>query len=120
MKGIRPLAGESITALRHVSGDAAPPAHQRPQYGRHDRQCRSGNAAVERSSIPCTPAGSVTVIDDEGRPVDAAGLKRDGSLGWPRADRAGWTPADVRAVDIVRMLAADAVRRSATATPTPR
>ena len=36
---------------------------------------------------------------------------RDPSLALPVADRAGWTPTDVRAVDTVRVLAADAVQK---------
>jgi transketolase len=36
---------------------------------------------------------------------------RDPSLALPVADRAGWSPLDVRAVDTVRVLAADAVQK---------
>ncbi|MFD8418131.1 transketolase [Streptomyces sp. NPDC059466] len=36
---------------------------------------------------------------------------RDRGLGLPVADRAGWDPVDVRAVDTVRLLAADAVQK---------
>src|SRR6201995_2946361 len=41
-----------------------------------------------------------------------AGLKdRDPSLAWPKATKAGWSDLDVRAVDTVRVLAADAVQK---------
>ena len=36
---------------------------------------------------------------------------RDASLAYPVATRAGWTDLDVRAVDTVRLLAADAVQK---------
>jgi transketolase len=36
---------------------------------------------------------------------------RDPSLALPIADQAGWTPTDVRAVDTVRLLAADSVQK---------
>jgi transketolase len=36
---------------------------------------------------------------------------RDSSLALPVADRAGWTPTDVRTVDTCRLLAADAVQK---------
>ncbi|GIJ57037.1 transketolase [Virgisporangium aurantiacum] len=38
-------------------------------------------------------------------------IGRDSSLGWPVAERAGWDSVDVRAVDTVRLLAADAVQK---------
>jgi len=42
---------------------------------------------------------------------DAVNRTRDGSLAAPVAARAGWTDLDVRAVDTVRLLAADAVQK---------
>jgi transketolase len=41
----------------------------------------------------------------------SAVVGRDPAVGWPVADRAGWDPVDVRAVDTVRLLAADAVQK---------
>jgi transketolase len=38
--------------------------------------------------------------------------QRDPHLGRPRAERAGWQDLDVRAVDTVRLLAADAVQKA--------
>jgi transketolase len=47
-----------------------------------------------------------------------AGLKdRDPSLAWPKADQAGWNDLDVRAVDTVRVLAADAVQKAGNGHP---
>ncbi|WP_410665362.1 transketolase [Amycolatopsis sp. lyj-84] len=44
-------------------------------------------------------------------------VRRDPSLAPPVADAAGWTDADVRAVDTVRVLAADAVQRAGNGHP---
>jgi transketolase len=51
---------------------------------------------------------SVTPKSTAKRPAPVR--KRDTSLPPPRAKKAGWTDLDVRAVDTVRMLAADAVQ----------
>ncbi|MFF4165563.1 transketolase [Streptomyces sp. NPDC001741] len=42
---------------------------------------------------------------------------RDPGLAFPVADRVGWTPLDVRAVDTVRVLAADAVQKTGNGHP---
>jgi len=52
----------------------------------------------------------------EGPGPTAVGVAgRDPALALPVAEQAGWGAVDVRAVDTVRLLAADAVQRSATA-----
>jgi transketolase len=48
---------------------------------------------------------------------DNASRIRDASLSEPIATRAGWTDLDVRAVDTVRLLAADAVQRTGNGHP---
>jgi transketolase len=57
----------------------------------------------------------VKSVTDETPPTraeeDAMNRSRDASLAAPVATRAGWTHLDVRAVDTVRLLAADAVQR---------
>ena len=46
------------------------------------------------------------------KPATRTGLQyRDPSLSRPRADAAGWQDVDVRAVDTIRLLAADAVQK---------
>ena len=47
----------------------------------------------------------------------ATNLSRDSSLAAPIATRAGWTDVDVRAVDTVRLLAADAVQKAGNGHP---
>jgi transketolase len=44
-------------------------------------------------------------------PSGSSGTGRDPALALPIATAAGWTPTDVRAVDTVRLLAADAVQK---------
>ena len=53
---------------------------------------------------------NTTEVDEDAR---GRGLSRsrDASLAAPVATRAGWTDLDVRAVDTVRLLAADAVQK---------
>ena len=41
----------------------------------------------------------------------ASGTGRDPALAWPVCEQAGWSELDVRAVDTVRLLAADAVQK---------
>ena len=43
--------------------------------------------------------------------------RRDPSLAWPRVSTVGWTDVDVRAVDTVRVLAADAVQKTGNGHP---
>ena len=42
---------------------------------------------------------------------------RDPSLNWPRAEAAGWHDVDVRALDTIRLLAADAVQKTGNGHP---
>ena len=56
---------------------------------------------------------TTTDVDQNSNEVDegAKSRSRDASLAAPVATRAGWTDLDVRAVDTVRLLAADAVQK---------
>ena len=54
-----------------------------------------------------------TTADNQG----TMSMSRDASLAAPAATRAGWTEVDVRAVDTVRLLAADAVQRAGNGHP---
>ena len=54
-----------------------------------------------------------TTADNQG----TTSTSRDASLAAPVATRAGWTEVDVRAVDTVRLLAADAVQRAGNGHP---
>ena len=54
-----------------------------------------------------------TTADNQG----TTSTSRDASLAAPLATRAGWTEVDVRAVDTVRLLAADAVQRAGNGHP---
>ena len=54
-----------------------------------------------------------TAADNQG----TTSTSRDASLAAPAATRAGWTEVDVRAVDTVRLLAADAVQRAGNGHP---
>ena len=54
-----------------------------------------------------------TAADNQG----TTSTSRDASLAAPVATRAGWTEVDVRAVDTVRLLAADAVQRAGNGHP---
>jgi transketolase len=55
------------------------------------------------------------VTDQAAASTPTAG--RDPSLALPIAEQAGWTPTDVRAVDTVRILAADAVQKTGNGHP---
>ncbi len=50
-------------------------------------------------------------MPDQQQLVSLACGDRDGSLSRPVAEQAGWSELDVRAVDTVRLLAADAVQK---------
>jgi transketolase len=52
--------------------------------------------------------------------VTAQTRRREPTLAWPVASNAGWGLRDVRAVNTVRLLAADAVQRAGSATRGPR
>ncbi|NEB97579.1 transketolase [Streptomyces anulatus] len=73
--------------------------------------------APEAPNTPDAPNGSSGSSGSKG-PNGSSGSRgagtgpRDRSLAPPLADAAGWGPLDVRAVDTVRVLAADAVQRA--------
>ncbi|ADP84456.1 transketolase [Pseudofrankia inefficax] len=52
-----------------------------------------------------------TQPQDDRRPDGWQELRRTLPLSWPRAERVGWTDLDIRSVDTIRLLAADAVQK---------
>ncbi|MCF2532078.1 transketolase [Yinghuangia soli] len=68
--------------------------------------------------MPESPAADSVRAADPGGPAGAPPLRRrDPALALPLAQAAGWTTADVRAVDTARVLAADAVQHKGNGHP---
>jgi len=70
-------------------------------------RCEMSEFAADPVDVQMSGAGSAS----PGTGGRASGTGRDPALAWPVAEQAGWSELDVRAVDTVRLLAADAVQK---------
>jgi transketolase len=73
-----------------------------------------GVSILARHTLPAPQEGVVKSVTDQTTTEAEGGAtswSRDPSLAAPIATRAGWTDVDVRAVDTIRLLAADAVQK---------